>query len=60
MNRYAPHQIYNTQMWINDNRAIAMMQATIQFRVDIKNVEMQLDSDAKIIYSLEKMKKAFG
>ncbi|HCG74460.1 bile acid 7-alpha dehydratase [Staphylococcus caprae] len=54
MNRYAPHQIYNTQMWINDNRAIAMMQATIQFRVDIKNVEMQLDSDAKIIYSLEK------
>ena len=41
-------------MWINDNRAIAMMQATIQFRVDIKNVEMQLDSDAKIIYSLEK------
>ena len=54
MNRYAPHQIYNTQMWINDNRAIAMMQATIQYRVDIKNVEMQLDSDAKIIYSLEK------
>ncbi|MDI9230517.1 nuclear transport factor 2 family protein [Staphylococcus caprae] len=54
MNRYAPHQIYNTQMWINDNRAIAIMQATIQFRVDIKNVEMQLDSDAKIIYSLEK------
>ena len=54
MNRYAPHQIYNTQMWINDNRAIAMMQATIQFRVDIKNVAMQLDSDAKIIYSLEK------
>ena len=30
------------------------MQATIQFRVDIKNVEMQLDSDTKIIYCLEK------
>ncbi|MEJ7535098.1 bile acid 7-alpha dehydratase, partial [Staphylococcus hominis] len=54
MNRYAPHQIYNTQMWINNHRAVAIMQATIQFRVDIKNVEMQLDSDTKIIYCLEK------
>ena len=36
MNRYAPHQIYNTQMWINNHRAVAIMQATIQFRVDIK------------------------
>ena len=54
MNRYAPHQIYNTQMWFNNHRAVAIMQATIQFRVDIKNVEMQLDSDTKIIYCLEK------
>ena len=60
MNRYAPHQIYNTQMWFNNHRAVAIMQATIQFRVDIKNVEMQLDSDTKIIYCLEKTMMTFG
>lgn len=55
MNRYAPHQIYNTQIWINQHRAVAMMQATIQLRINIDNVEMQLNSDAKIIYCVERL-----
>jgi hypothetical protein len=54
MHRYAPHQIYNSQIWINKERAIAIMQATIQTRLTIKDVQMQLNSDAKIIYSLTK------
>lgn len=54
MNRYAPHQIHNSQIWINDERAVAIMQATIQTRLPIQGVQMQLNSDAKIIYCLTK------
>jgi hypothetical protein len=54
MNRYAPHQIYNSQIWINKERAVAIMQATIQTRLSIQGVQMQLNSDAKIIYCLTK------
>ena len=39
MNRYAPHQIYNTQMWINDNRAIAMMQLQYNFELISKTLK---------------------
>lgn len=53
MNRYAPHQIHNSQVWINDTRAVAIMQATIQTRLPIQNVEMELQSDAKLVYCLE-------
>ena len=52
MNRYAPHQIYNSQIWINQDRAVAIMQATIQTRLPINEVQMQLNSDAKIVYGL--------
>lgn len=55
MNRYAPHQIHNSQIWINNERAIAIMQATIQTRLSIKEAQMQLNSDAQIIYSLIKI-----
>ncbi|ATH61569.1 nuclear transport factor 2 family protein [Staphylococcus pasteuri] len=54
MNRYAPHQIYNSQIWINQHRAVAIMQATIQARLPIEDVQMQLNSDAKIVYGLVK------
>ncbi len=54
MNRYAPHQIYNSQIWINQHRAVAIMQATIQTRLPIDDVQMQLNSDAKIVYGLVK------
>lgn len=54
MNRYAPHQIYNSQIWINQDRAVAIMQATIQTRLPINEVQMQLNSDAKIVYGLVK------
>ena len=35
MNRYAPHQIYNTQMWFNNHRC-SNYASNNQFRVDIK------------------------
>lgn len=54
MKRYAPHQIYNSQIWINQDRAVAIMQATIQTRLPINEVQMQLNSDAKIVYGLVK------
>lgn len=57
MNRYAPHQIHNSQIWINDYRAVAIMQATIQTRLPIQNVEMELQSDAKLVYCVEQDKQ---
>ena len=36
------------------------MQATIQTRLPIQNVEMELQSDAKLVYCLEQDDQAFG
>ncbi|MEJ7223443.1 bile acid 7-alpha dehydratase, partial [Staphylococcus epidermidis] len=38
----------------NQDRAVAIMQATIQTRLPINEVQMQLNSDAKIVYGLVK------
>ena len=54
MQRYAPHQIYNIQVWQNGARAIAVMQATIQSRLDIESETYELQSDAKITYRVVK------
>lgn len=54
MNRYAPHKIHSTQTWVNDTRAVALMQATIQMRIDVEGTMMDLNSDAQLVYCLEK------
>ena len=59
MQRYAPHQIYNIQVWQNSARAIAVMQATIQSRLDIESETYELQSDAKIIYRIVKQEETW-
>lgn len=51
----APHKIYNTQIWINGNKAVSIMIATIQKRTEINGHIMDLNSDAKLIFCTEKI-----
>lgn len=55
MTNPAPHKIYNTQVWIKNDRAVAIMQATIQTRTIINGVEMELNSDAKLVTRVERI-----
>ena len=52
---YAPHRIYNRLIWLNGDRAVAIMLATIQIRKQINGVEMEVQSDSKIIYQVQRM-----
>lgn len=52
---YAPHRIYNSLIWLNGDRAVAIMLATIQIRKQINGVEMEVQSDSKIIYQVQRM-----
>ncbi|EHJ08062.1 hypothetical protein [Staphylococcus simiae] len=54
MNRYAPHKIHSTHIWINGTKAVALMEASIQMRTTIKDTLMDLNSDAQLAYCLEK------
>lgn len=51
----AAHRIYNTQVWMNGDRAIAIMQATILAEQDIQGIKFNLNSDAKIVYEVQKI-----
>ncbi|MDL2214100.1 nuclear transport factor 2 family protein [Clostridia bacterium OttesenSCG-928-O13] len=46
----APHKIHNTQMWLNGNKAVAIMMTSIQNRSVVEGVPMDLSSDAKLVY----------
>jgi len=46
----APHKIYNTEIWVNGDKAVAIMITTIQKRVDIGGYPLELMSDAKIVF----------
>ena len=46
---YAPHKIHNTLIWVNGDRAVAVMNATIQIRREIAEVEYLVDSDMKLV-----------
>jgi len=50
----APHKIYNTEIWINHGKAVAIMMATIQSRSDIGGYPLELWSDAKIVFRVQK------
>ena len=49
-----PHKIYNTQIWLNGNKAVALMMATIQLRYEIDGIEVELQSDSKLVFQVEK------
>lgn len=51
----APHKIYNTEIWLNGNKAVAIMMATISMRLQIDGYPVELSSDAKLIFRTQKI-----
>ena len=54
MTTYAPHKIYNTEIWLNGDKAVAIMMTTIQMRMEIDGNPVELSSDAKLIFRTQK------
>ena len=50
MNIYAPHKIYNTSIWLNGDKAVAIMCTTIQMVQKFKGVPIELACDSKLIF----------
>lgn len=59
MKAYAPHKLYNTLVWLNNNKAVAITMATIQCRSNLKGAIVELQSDVKLIYRVEKLDRAW-
>lgn len=50
----APHKIYNTEVWLRGERAVAIMVTTIEKRQELEGVPVDLRSDAKLVFCVEK------
>ena len=59
MKAYAPHKLYNTLVWLNNNKAVAITMATIQCRSNLKGAIVELQSDVKLIYRVEKLDRVW-
>jgi predicted aspartyl protease len=51
----APHKIYNTQIRVNGDKAVAIMIATIQKREDIGGYQVELMSAAKLVFRTQRI-----
>ena len=52
---YAPHKIHNSLTWLNGDRAVTIMMATIQNRRTVKGVECELSTDTQLLFSTQKI-----
>ena len=52
---YAPHKIHNSLTWVNGDRAVTVMMATIQNRRTIEGVECELSEDTQLLFSTRKI-----
>ena len=52
---YAPHKIHNSLTWVNGDRAVTIMIATIQNRRTVKGVECELSADTQLLFSTQKI-----
>ena len=52
---YAPHKIHNSLTWLNGDRAVTIMMATIQNRRTIKDVACELSTDTQLLFSTQKI-----
>lgn len=55
MGGYVPHRIHNSMTWINGNRAVTVMMATIEMRRDVEGVECEISVDVQLHFSTEKI-----
>lgn len=52
---FAPHKIYNTEIWTHGDKAVAIMAATVQMRHNIDGNLVDLLSDAKLIFRTQRI-----
>ena len=57
MKTRAPHKIYNTEIWLNGDKAVSIMMVTIVMRIDIDGVPVEVASDARLIFRTKKIDK---
>jgi hypothetical protein len=55
MNSYAPHKLYNTLVWLNESKAVAITMATIQVRINVDGHLLELQSEPKLIFRTQEM-----
>ena len=55
METYAPHKLYNTLVWLHNDKAVAVTMAAIQMRIEIQGHLLELNSDAKLLYKTQKV-----
>ena len=48
----APHHIHCILVWVHGNRAVAMMETTLQQRTELDGVPIDLAADAQMLYRL--------
>jgi len=51
----APHAIHSVMVWLNGDKAVSFMTATIELRANIDGHQVEISSDATIIYRLCKI-----
>ena len=55
MAAYAPHKINSSLTWVNEDRAVTIMNASILMRKEVDQVLCELSSDAQLIFSTQKI-----
>lgn len=55
METYAPHKLFDTLIWLNNDKAVAITMATIQMRMEIEGHLLELNSDVKLLYKTQKI-----
>ena len=49
------HKIYNTLVWLNGNKAVALTMATVEIRESLDGTLVTILSDTKLVYRLQKI-----
>ena len=57
MKGYAPHKLYDTLIWLNGEKAIAITMATIQMKFNIDGGLLELQAESKLIFRTQKVNK---
>ena len=52
---YAPHKINSSLTWLNGDRAVTIMNATILMRREVEGVLCELSSDTQLLFSTQKI-----
>ncbi|MET4082696.1 hypothetical protein ABIB40_002660 [Pedobacter sp. UYP30] len=60
METYAPHKLFDTLIWINNDKAVAITMATIQIRMDMQGHTVELQSYVKLLYKTQRIDGAWS